>query len=103
MLFDQRSKSYLNFAFCILHFALFMLCPLHLLIVPDRISERETEIAVDVKDLGAVEGDRRIAVDRDSDAFLAGEFDAFDQALVTDQIEAVAVLGVLYALMEVRD
>ena len=80
-----------------------MLCTLHLLIVPDRISECETETAVYVKDLGAVEGDGGIAVDSDRDAILAGEFNAFDYALVAEKLETVAVLGILHALMEIGD
>ena len=53
-----------------------------LFIVPDRISEREAEVSVDVIDLCAVECGGGIAIDSDGDALLAGELNALDNSRV---------------------
>ena len=47
---------------------------MRLSVVPDRISECEAEVSVDVEDLCAVEGGGWVAVDGDGYALFAGEF-----------------------------
>ena len=74
---------------------------MRLSVVPDRISECEAEASVDIEDLCAVECGGGIAINGDGYALFAGEFNAFCNSRVCDEVEAVGVLGILYALVEV--
>lgn len=74
---------------------------MRLSVVPNRISECEAEVSVDIEDLCAVEGGGWVAVDGEGYALFAGEFNALDNFRICDEIKAVAVFGIFYALMEI--
>ena len=74
---------------------------MRLSVVPDRISECEAEVSVDIEDLCAVEGGGWVAVDGDGYALFAGEFNALNNFRICDEIKAVGVFGIFYALMEI--
>ena len=78
-------------------------CPRHffLFVIPDRISECEAEVAVDVKDLCTVEVCSGITVESERNAIIAVEFNAFNYAFIADEVKAVFVLRILYALVEI--
>ena len=74
---------------------------MRLSVVPNRISECEAEVSVDIEDLCAVEGCGGIAVDGDGYALIAGEFNALDNSRIGNEVETIAMLGIFHALVEV--